>query len=171
MAQTALRTKEGEFSALAQERDRLAKKLADQEESHKAALKAAQDSEAALKAEYETEAASWAEARQALSEGYGRVEDLVDGRPPSSSLFACPCKPVYLLTCSVSFFFVKSTFLATPSPPTKPSKLTVRPGGRLGLRSHRTPTGRLRSSFWRSKPASSRPTACSAIFSVRERRC
>ena len=87
VAQTALRTKEGEFSALAQERDRLAKKLADQEESHKAALKAAQDSEAALKAEYETEAASWAEARQALSEGYGRVEDLVDGRPPSSSLF------------------------------------------------------------------------------------
>ena len=41
VAQTALRTKEGEFSALAQERGRLAKKLADQEESHKAALKAA----------------------------------------------------------------------------------------------------------------------------------
>ena len=62
-AQTALRAKEAECAALAQERDRLAKKLADQEESHKAALKAAQDSEAALKAEYETEAASWAEAR------------------------------------------------------------------------------------------------------------
>ena len=71
-----------------QERDRLVKKLADQEESHKAALKAAQDSEAALKAEYETEAASWAEARQALGEGYGWVEDLIDGRPPSSS-FLC----------------------------------------------------------------------------------
>ena len=63
VAQTALRTREGEFSALVQERDRLAKKLADQEASHKAALKAAQDSEASLKAEYETEAASWAEAR------------------------------------------------------------------------------------------------------------
>ena len=85
VAQTALRTKEGEFSALVQERDRLAKKLADQEESHKAV----QDSKAALKSKYETETASWAEARQALSEGYGRVEDLVDGRPPSSSLFAC----------------------------------------------------------------------------------
>ena len=58
VAQTALRTKEGEFSALAQERDRLAKKLADQEENHKAALKAVQDSEAVLKDEYETEAAS-----------------------------------------------------------------------------------------------------------------
>ena len=90
MAQTALHTKEGEFNALAQERDRLAKKLADQEESHKAALKTVQDSEAALKAEYETEAASWAEARQALSEGYDRVEDLIDGRPPSSSSLCSP---------------------------------------------------------------------------------
>ena len=67
----------------------LAKKLADQQESHKAALKAAQDSEAALKAEYETEAANWAEARQALSQGYSRVEDLIAGKPPSSS-FLCP---------------------------------------------------------------------------------
>ena len=48
---------------MVQERDRLAKRLADQEESHKAALKAVQDSEAALQAEYETEAASWAEAK------------------------------------------------------------------------------------------------------------
>ena len=85
-AQTALRAKEAECAALAQERDR----LADQEESHKAALKAAQDSEAALKAEYETEAANWAEMRQALSQGYSRVEDLIDGRPPSSLL---PCLP------------------------------------------------------------------------------
>ena len=86
IAQTALRAKETECSALAQEHDRLAKKLADQEESHKAALKTVQESEAALKAEYETEAASWAEARQALSDGYSRVEDLIGGRPPSSSL-------------------------------------------------------------------------------------
>ena len=65
---------------MAQERDRLVKKLADQEESHKAALKAAQDSEAALQAEYETEAASWAEARQSL----------INGRPPSSSFLRLP---------------------------------------------------------------------------------
>ena len=66
----------------------MVKKLADQEESHKAALKAVQDSEAALQAEYETEAASWAEARQSLISGYGQIEDLVDGRPPSSSFLA-----------------------------------------------------------------------------------
>ena len=85
-SQAALRAKEAEFAALAQERDRLAKRLADQEESHKAALKAVRDSEAALQAEYETEAASWAEAKQTLINGYGQIEDLVDGRPPSSSL-------------------------------------------------------------------------------------
>ena len=65
-AQSALRTKEAECATLAQEPDRLTKKLADQEESHKAALTAVQDSEAALKLIYETEAANWAEARQAL---------------------------------------------------------------------------------------------------------
>ena len=57
-AQNALRAKEAECTALAQERDSLAKRLADQEESRRAALKAVQDSEAALKAEYETEAAN-----------------------------------------------------------------------------------------------------------------
>ena len=40
-AQTALHAKEAEYSALVLERDRLVKKLADQEESHKAALKKA----------------------------------------------------------------------------------------------------------------------------------
>ena len=89
-AKAALHTKDAEYAALVQERDRLAKKLADQEESHKAALKAAQDSEAALKAEYETEAVNWAEARQALSQGYSRVEDLIDGEPPSSSFLCLP---------------------------------------------------------------------------------
>ena len=54
-AQAALRAKESEYNALVLERDRLAKKLADQEESHKAALKKARDSEDALKAEFETE--------------------------------------------------------------------------------------------------------------------
>ena len=70
-AQAALRAKEADFDALAQERDRLANWLADQEKSHKAALKAVQDSEAALQAEYETEAASWAEVKQTLINGYG----------------------------------------------------------------------------------------------------
>ena len=76
---------------MVQERDRLAKRLADQEESHKAALKVVQDSEAALQAEYETEAAGWAEARQMLVNGYGQIKDLVDGKPPSVSSFLAAC--------------------------------------------------------------------------------
>ena len=94
-AQAALRAKETEYVALVLERDRLAKKLADQEESHKAALQKAQDSEDALKAEFETEAASWAETRRALDEGFGRIEDLIDGKPPSSPL-SCPLPPGFL---------------------------------------------------------------------------
>ena len=91
-AKAALFTKEAACAALVQERDCLAKKLADQEESHKAALQAAQDSKAALKEEYETEAASWAETRRALDEGFGRIEDLIDSKPPSSPL-PCPLPP------------------------------------------------------------------------------
>ena len=75
-----------------QECDSLAKKLADQEEGHKAALKAAQDREATLQAEFETEAAGWAEARQTLVSGYGQIEDLVDGKPPTSSSFLAVCR-------------------------------------------------------------------------------
>ena len=47
-SQTALRAKDPELAALVQERDRLVKKLADQEESHKVVLKAAQDREATI---------------------------------------------------------------------------------------------------------------------------
>ena len=90
-SQTALHAKDAELAALVQERDRLAKKLADQEEGHKAALKAVQDREAALQAEYETEAAGWAEARQTLVSGYGQIEDLVDGKPPTPSSFLAVC--------------------------------------------------------------------------------
>ncbi|XP_044336062.1 DNA recombination protein RmuC homolog [Triticum aestivum] len=87
-AQASLRAKEAEYSALVLERDRLVKKLADQEESHKEALKKAQDNEDALKAEFETEAAGWAEAKQALSEGFSRIEDLIDDYFPGYSVFA-----------------------------------------------------------------------------------
>ena len=90
-SQTALRAKDAELAALVQERDRLVKKLADQEEGHKAALKAAQDREAALQAEFETEAAGWAEARQTLVSGYGQIEDLVDGKSSTPSSFLAIC--------------------------------------------------------------------------------
>ena len=64
-----------------------------------------QDSEAPLQAKYETEAVSWAEARQWLISGYGQIEDLVDGRPPSSSFLAC-CLPFSPVSDFVFFLFL-----------------------------------------------------------------
>ena len=90
-SQTALRAKDAELATLVQECDRLAKKLADQEEGHKAALKAVQDREAALQAEFEMEAAAWDEARQTLVSGYGQIEDLVDGKSSTPSSFLAIC--------------------------------------------------------------------------------
>ena len=90
-AQAALRAKEAEYNALVLECDRLAKKLADQEESHKAALKAAQDREATLQAEFEMEADGWDEARQTLVSGYGQIEDLVDGKSSAPLSFLAIC--------------------------------------------------------------------------------
>ena len=133
-AQAALRAKEAEYNALVLERDRLAKKLADQEESHKATLKKAQDNETALKAELETEAAGWAETRQALNEGFGRIEDLIDGKP-LSSLLACPLPPDLCSDLSCFLLSVQTTFLATPSSSPKPSRPFAKRAGRRGLKS------------------------------------
>ena len=169
-AQAALRAKEAEYNTLVLERDRLAKKLADQEESQKVALKKAQDSEDALKTEFETEAAGWAEAKQALSEGFGWIEDLIDGKPPSS-LPACPLIPDLCSDLCCFLFFVQTTSLATPSSPPRPSRPTTRRAGRRGLKSRRTQAGRSRSSSWQSKPGCSRLTVCSAASSTPGRRC
>ena len=169
-AQAALRAKEAEYNALVLERDCLAKKLADQEESHKAALKKAQDNEDALKAEFETEATGWAETRQALNEGFGCIEDLIDGKPPSS-LLACPLPPDLCSDLCCFLFSVQTTFPATPPLLLKPSRPITKHAVRRGPTSRRMRAGRLRSSSWRSRPASSRLTDCSAGFSVPGRKC
>ena len=71
---------------MSQERDRLAKKLADKEELHKEALQAVKDIEDALEAEFETLCSKWADAEMALNDGYSRIEDMVDGELLSSFL-------------------------------------------------------------------------------------
>ena len=136
-AQAALHAKEAEYNALVLERDRLAKKLADQEESHKAALKKAQDNEATLKAEFETEAAGWAETRKALNEGFGRIEDLIDSKPPSS-LLACPLPPDLCSDLCCFLFSVQTTFPATPSSLPKPSRPIAKRAVKRGPTSRRT---------------------------------
>ena len=71
--QTELRAKE------AQERDRLVKELADQADRHKAELQKLDVSEANLQAELETQRSNWAEKEKALTDGYGEIEDMIDG--------------------------------------------------------------------------------------------
>ena len=47
------------------------------------------DSEANLQAEFETERSGWAEKEKALNDGYGEIEDMLDGEL-SSSFFHLP---------------------------------------------------------------------------------
>nr|XP_020163246.1 uncharacterized abhydrolase domain-containing protein DDB_G0269086-like [Aegilops tauschii subsp. strangulata] len=77
-ARTALHAKEEERLKVEQERDRLAKQLADQADKHKAELQKLKDAEEALQAEFETQRSNWVEKEKALSDGYGKIEDLLD---------------------------------------------------------------------------------------------
>ena len=87
-ANTALHAKETERSELAQERDRLAKQLAEQAELLQKARKEAEVKESNLFAEFETERSAWADKEALLTSGFGRIEDMVDGKL-SSFFFLC----------------------------------------------------------------------------------
>ena len=99
-----------------QERDRLAKQLADQADKHQAELQKLKDAEEALQAEFETKRSNWVEKEKALSAGFGEVKDMLDGklffsffflpvgpagRPPTSHFFLLPLRRVFpwLLRC------------------------------------------------------------------------
>ena len=71
--------KELECSQAVQECERLTKELADQAERHKAELKNLKDGEAHLQAEFETQRSNWAEKEKFLTDGYGEIEDMIDG--------------------------------------------------------------------------------------------
>ena len=66
-ANTVLHAKETECSELAQERDRLAKQLAEVKESN-------------LLAEFETERSAWADKEALLTADFSKIEDMVDGK-------------------------------------------------------------------------------------------
>ena len=97
-ARTALHAKEAECSKAAEERDRLAKELADQADRHKAALQKAKDNETGLLAEFETERSNWGEEKKALTGGYSEIEDRIDGE------LLLPLHGLRLLMKSVSSF-------------------------------------------------------------------
>ena len=94
-ANTALRAKEAECSKLAQERDRLATQLAEQAELLQTARKEAGVKESNLLIEFETERSTWTNKEALLKSGFGRIEDMVDGKFSSFFLFlsAAGCQP------------------------------------------------------------------------------
>jgi chromosome segregation ATPase len=79
-AESALHTKEQERSQAAKECDRLAKELADQAERHKAELQKLKEVEDSLKAEFETQRSNWAKKERLLTDGYGEIQDMIDGK-------------------------------------------------------------------------------------------
>ena len=78
-AQTELAAKERDRGLADQDRDRLAKELADQAAAHKVELGKMSDAESLLRAEFETERSNWAEKEAALQDGYVAIGDMVDG--------------------------------------------------------------------------------------------
>ena len=103
-AQTALRAKEAACLKAEQERDRLAKLLADQADAYKAELQKLKDVEEALQAEFESQLSNWVDTQKALEPGYVEIEDLLDG----TFLFPCSACRLFLLACLcllISFFF------------------------------------------------------------------
>ena len=112
--QTVLHAKEEERSRIEQERDRLAKKLADQADRHQEELQKLQDAEKALEAEFETQRSSWVDKEKALTDGYGEIEDMLDGK----SFFSFFCLPTCLtsrpMTLCLFFVFAQNTFLVMP---------------------------------------------------------
>jgi chromosome segregation ATPase len=86
--ETELRAKEQERSQAAKECGRLAKELADQAEKHKAEVRQLKDGETLLRAKFETQRSDWVEREKLLSDGYGVIEDMVEGNVLSSLLLS-----------------------------------------------------------------------------------
>ena len=72
-----------ECSKLAEERDRLVTQLAEQAELLKKFQKEAEVKESNLLAEFETERSAWTDKEALLTAGFGKIEDMVDGKLPS----------------------------------------------------------------------------------------
>ena len=99
--------------------------------------------ESNLLAEFETERSTWTDKEALLKFGFGRIEDMVDGKLSSFSFFGLPA------TDRAGFQFLASDFwllcflpeqtssLVTLAPPTRPLRLIVKSGGRKVRRDRR----------------------------------
>ena len=85
-----MRAKEAECSKLAEERDRLGTQLTEQAELLQKVQKEAEVKESSLLTEFETERSAWTEKEALLKSGFGRIEDIVDGKLSSFYFFELP---------------------------------------------------------------------------------
>ena len=98
----------------------------------------AEETEATLLAEFASERSSWSDKEALLSSGFHEIEDIVDGEPlyflsSSCRLRSCRLLVFYLL---LRFFVsVQTSSLVSRRPPSKPSRLTMKVGGRRAQRS------------------------------------
>ena len=98
----------------------------------------AEETETALLAEFASERSSWSDKEALLSSGFHEIEDIVDGESLYFLSSSCRFKSCRLLVFDLLLCFflsLQTSFLGTRRPPSKPSRLTVKVGGRRAQRS------------------------------------
>ena len=132
-----MRAKGEECSKLATERDLLATQLAEQKELLVKSQREAEETETALLAEFASERSSWSDKEALLYSGFHEIEDIVDGEPLYFLSSSCRLRSCRLLVFDLLLRFfvsVQTSSLGSRRPPSKPSRLTVKVGGRRAQR-------------------------------------
>ena len=133
-----MRAKEEECGKLATERDLLATQLAEQKELLVKTQREAEETETTLMAEFTSERSSWSDKEALLSSGFHEIEDIVDGESLYFLSSSCRLRSCRFLVFDLLLrFFVslQTSSLGSRRPPSKPSRLTVKVGGRRAQRS------------------------------------
>ena len=102
----------------------------------------AEETETALLAEFASERSSWSEKEALLSSGFHEIEDIVDGEPLYFLSSSCRLRSCRLLVFDLLLRFfvsVQTSSLGSRRPPSKPSRLTMKVGGRRAQRLPPTP--------------------------------
>ena len=98
----------------------------------------AEETETALLAEFASKRSSWSDKEALLSSGFHEIEDIVDGDPRYFLSSSCRLRSCRLLVFDLLLRFfvsVQTSSLGSRRPPSKPSRLTVKVGGRRTQRS------------------------------------
>ena len=98
----------------------------------------AEETETALLAEFASERSSWSDKEALLSSGFHEIEDIVNGEflyflSSSCRLKSCRLLVFDLLLCF--FVSLQTSSLGSRRPPSKPSRPTMKVGGRRAQRS------------------------------------